>query len=44
MLTHGADTVTVTLRDGRNFTGQVLGEDEPGQMAVVKSKLSIYQL
>jgi len=25
---NGADTVTVTLRDGRNFTGQVLGQDE----------------
>lgn len=33
---NGADTVTVTLKDGRNFTGEVLGEDELTDVAVVK--------
>ncbi len=32
----GADTVTVTLKDGREFTGQVLGEDTLTDVAVVK--------
>lgn len=32
----GADTVTVTLRDGRTFRGQVLGEDPLTDLAVVK--------
>jgi S1-C subfamily serine protease len=32
----GADTVTVTLRDGRTFRGQVLGEDPLTDVAVVK--------
>jgi len=32
----GADTVTVTLRDGRNFTGKVLGQDSLTDVAVVK--------
>ncbi len=32
----GADTVTVTLRDGRTFTGEVRGIDEPTDLAVVK--------
>ena len=32
----GADTVTVTLKDGRNFTGRVLGEDKLTDVAVVK--------
>ena len=32
----GADRVTVTLNDGRDFTGQVLGEDELTDVAVVK--------
>ena len=31
-----ADTVTVTLRDGREFEGDVLGYDEPTDLAVVK--------
>lgn len=31
-----ADTVTVTLKDGRNFTGKVLGQDELTDVAVVK--------
>ncbi len=31
-----ADTVTVTLRDGREFEGTVLGYDEPTDLAVVK--------
>jgi S1-C subfamily serine protease len=31
-----ADTVTVTLRDGRNFTGKVLGQDQLTDVAVVK--------
>ena len=33
---NGADTVTVTLKDGREFTGQVLGADELTDVAVVK--------
>ncbi|WP_322112036.1 HhoA/HhoB/HtrA family serine endopeptidase [Aerosakkonema funiforme] len=33
---NGADTVTVTLRDGRNFQGKVLGEDSLTDIAVVK--------
>jgi len=33
---NGADTVTVTLKDGRDFTGKVLGEDELTDVAVVK--------
>jgi len=32
----GADTVMVTLRDGREFEGDVLGFDEPTDLAVVK--------
>lgn len=37
---NGADTVTVTLKDGRNFTGKVLGEDELTDVAVVKISAS----
>lgn len=36
----GADTVTVTLKDGRNFTGKVLGADELTDVAVVKIEAS----
>ncbi len=32
----GANEVTVTLRDGRIFTGEVRGIDEPSDLAVVK--------
>jgi Do/DeqQ family serine protease len=32
----GADTVTVTLKDGRTFEGKVLGEDPVTDVAVVK--------
>lgn len=32
----GADKVTVTLRDGRQFQGEVKGVDEPSDLAVVK--------
>jgi Do/DeqQ family serine protease len=32
----GADTVTVTLKDGRTFKGKVLGEDPVTDVAVVK--------
>ena len=32
----GADTVSVTLRDGRSFTGRVLGADQVTDVAVVK--------
>jgi serine protease Do len=32
----GADTVSVTLRDGRSFTGRVLGADKVTDVAVVK--------
>ncbi|MGJ3248523.1 MAG: HhoA/HhoB/HtrA family serine endopeptidase [Elainellaceae cyanobacterium] len=32
----GADTVTVTLRDGRTFQGEVKGADETMDLAVVK--------
>jgi S1-C subfamily serine protease len=32
----GADQVTVTLKDGRNFTGRVLGTDPVTDVAVVK--------
>ncbi|MCC5634857.1 trypsin-like peptidase domain-containing protein [Nostoc sp. CHAB 5844] len=32
----GADTVTVTLKDGRTFDGQVLGEDPVTDVAVIK--------
>jgi len=32
----GADSVTVTLKDGRNFTGQVLGQDQLTDVAVIK--------
>ncbi|MGF1496255.1 MAG: HhoA/HhoB/HtrA family serine endopeptidase [Elainellaceae cyanobacterium] len=32
----GADTVTVTLRDGRNFQGEVRGADEALDLAVVR--------
>ncbi|MFN6465432.1 MAG: HhoA/HhoB/HtrA family serine endopeptidase [Nostoc sp. DedVER02] len=32
----GADTVTVTLKDGRTFKGKVLGKDELTDVAVVK--------
>ena len=34
----GADKVTVTLRDGRTFDGEVKGTDEPSDLAVVKIK------
>lgn len=33
---NGADTVTVTLKDGRTFQGDVRGVDEPSDLAVVK--------
>ncbi|MBD2495297.1 HhoA/HhoB/HtrA family serine endopeptidase [Nostoc sp. FACHB-280] len=32
----GADKVTVTLKDGRTFDGQVLGEDQVTDVAVIK--------
>jgi serine protease Do len=32
----GADTVTVTLKDGRTFDGKVLGEDPVTDVAVIK--------
>ncbi|MBD2440281.1 HhoA/HhoB/HtrA family serine endopeptidase [Nostoc sp. FACHB-110] len=32
----GADTVTVTLKDGRSYKGKVLGKDELTDVAVVK--------
>ncbi|WP_421657165.1 HhoA/HhoB/HtrA family serine endopeptidase [Leptothermofonsia sp. ETS-13] len=32
----GADTVTVTLKDGRKFKGKVRGMDEPSDLAIVK--------
>lgn len=32
----GADSVTVTLKDGRTLTGKVLGEDQVTDVAVVK--------
>ncbi|MGA7933811.1 MAG: HhoA/HhoB/HtrA family serine endopeptidase [Kovacikia sp.] len=32
----GADTVTVTLKDGRKLVGKVRGLDEPSDLAVVK--------
>lgn len=32
----GADTVTVTLKDGRTFNGKVIGRDELTDVAVVK--------
>ncbi len=32
----GADTVTVTLKDGRRFTGQVMGADRSTDVAVVR--------
>ena len=32
----GADTVTVTLKDGRTFKGKVMGEDPVTDVAVVK--------
>ncbi|HBB33037.1 MAG TPA: serine protease [Cyanobacteria bacterium UBA8803] len=32
----GADTVNVTLKDGRTFKGEVRGIDEPSDLAVVK--------
>jgi S1-C subfamily serine protease len=32
----GADSVTVTLKDGRTFQGDVRGVDEPSDLAVVK--------
>ncbi len=32
----GADKVTITLRDGRTFDGEVKGTDEPSDLAVVK--------
>lgn len=37
---NGADTVTVTLKDGRNLTGRVLGADELTDVAVVKIQAS----
>ncbi|OLP19785.1 serine protease [Leptolyngbya sp. 'hensonii'] len=36
----GADTVTVTLKDGRNFQGKVLGTDPVTDVAVVKIQAS----
>ncbi|NEZ66718.1 PDZ domain-containing protein [Leptolyngbyaceae cyanobacterium CCMR0082] len=33
---NGADKVTITLRDGRTFDGEVKGTDEPSDLAVVK--------
>ncbi|MCL1466057.1 HhoA/HhoB/HtrA family serine endopeptidase [Argonema galeatum] len=36
----GADTVTVTLKDGRNFKGKVLGTDPVTDVAVVKIQAS----
>ncbi|BAY37862.1 serine proteinase [Nostoc sp. NIES-2111] len=33
---NGADTVTVTLKDGRSFDGKVLGEDPVTDVAVIK--------
>ncbi|MUG92237.1 PDZ domain-containing protein [Scytonema sp. UIC 10036] len=35
---NGADTVTVTLKDGRSFKGQVMGADPVTDVAVVKIK------
>jgi S1-C subfamily serine protease len=32
----GADTVTVKLKDGRSFEGEVRGLDEPSDLAVIK--------
>ena len=32
----GADKVTVTLKDGRQFQGEVRGSDDPSDLAVVK--------
>jgi serine protease Do len=32
----GADTVTVTLKDGRSFNGKVMGEDPVTDVAVIK--------
>lgn len=37
---NGADQVTVTLKDGRNFTGKVLGQDELTDVAVVRIQAS----
>jgi S1-C subfamily serine protease len=34
----GADKVTVKLRDGRTFKGEVRGVDEPSDLAVIKIK------
>lgn len=34
----GADKVTVKLRDGRTFQGEVRGVDEPSDLAVIKIK------
>ncbi|GAA6617321.1 HhoA/HhoB/HtrA family serine endopeptidase [Scytonema sp. NUACC26] len=34
----GADSVTVTLKDGRKLKGEVRGVDEPSDLAVVKIK------
>ncbi len=36
----GADQVTVTLKDGRDFIGRVLGQDELTDVAVVKIQAS----
>jgi len=33
---NGADTVTVTLKDGRSFKGEVVGEDPVTDVAVIK--------
>ena len=33
---NGADTVKVTLKDGRSFKGRVLGEDQTTDVAVIK--------
>ncbi len=37
---NGADTVEVTLKDGRSFKGRVLGEDQTTDVAVVKIQAS----
>ncbi len=37
---NGADRVTVTLRDGREFEGRVLGEDSVTDVAVIKIESS----
>ena len=41
---NNADTVTVTLKDGRNFEGVVSGVDEVSDLAVVKIKANTAEL